>query len=60
MDERPIPPEIYSRLRIWYTHAEANQWWTSPQKFLGGKRACDEPDAESLRLLDQLDSGAYL
>lgn len=57
---REIPSAIKARLLEWYTPEEAEMWWTSPQPLLGGKRACDEPDNESLRLLDQLDSGAYL
>lgn len=57
---REIPSAIKARLLEWYTEEEAWTWWTSAQPLLGGKRACDEPDSESLRLLDQLDSAAYI
>jgi hypothetical protein len=59
-EARPIPAAILVRLLEWYTADEALEWWTSPQPLLGGRPACDVPYNVTLRLLDQLDSGAYL
>jgi uncharacterized protein (DUF2384 family) len=55
---------IRTRLAEYYKRHEIDIWLRSPQKLLGGKRACDLINAgqaaEVERLLDQLDSGAYL
>jgi len=60
MTNRPMSAAIMVRLLEYYSADEAVTWWTSPQKLLDGRRACDLPDSESLRLLDQLDGGVYL
>ena len=55
---------IRGRLSEYYRRHEIDFWLRSPQKLLNGKRACDLINAgqahEVDRLLDQLDSGAYL
>ncbi len=58
--ERQIPEHIKTRLLEYYTEEEAQLWWTSKQPLMGGERPCDSADVESLRVLDLLDSGAYL
>jgi uncharacterized protein (DUF2384 family) len=55
---------VRQRLAAYYRRHEIDIWLRSPQKLLGGRRACDLINAgdgiEVERLLDQLDSGAYL
>lgn len=57
---REIPSAIKARLLEYYSEEEAQLWWVSPQPLLNNQRACDLPDDESLRVLDLLDSEAYL
>lgn len=55
---------IRGRLAEYYRRHEIDIWLRSPQKLLNGQRACDLINAgkvaEVERLLDQLDSGAFL
>jgi len=51
---------INRRLSEYYTPYQARLWWTGPHPLLNGKTAKDCSFEEVSRLLDQLDSGAYV
>lgn len=51
---------IRSRLRKLYTRDEADQWLHSPHVLLGGERPIDALYADVSRIVEQLETGAYI
>ena len=55
---------VRKRLEAYYRNHEIDMWLRSPQPLLKGRRPCDlilaGNAAEVERIIDQLDSGAYL
>jgi uncharacterized protein (DUF2384 family) len=52
--------ELLPLLADFYNDEEAARWMHSEQKLLGGRRPADCSREEVERLIDQLQSGAYI